>query len=95
MFFFFLWYLSSDPYTHFYSQNVLDAIEKGKIVSSGAPQTSKDGPTGRNPVEFSQPRRIRPAGSREDMTFGAEESKDESGETRNYPDDKFRPEGMC
>jgi len=36
-----------------------------------------------------------PAGSREDMTFGAEESKDESGETRNYPDDKFRPEGMC
>jgi hypothetical protein len=40
--------------------NVLDAIEKGKIVSSGAPQTSKDGPTGRNPVEFSQPRRIRP-----------------------------------
>lgn len=34
------------------------------------------------------------AGSREDMTFGAEESKDESGETRNYPDDKFRPEGM-
>jgi len=60
MFFFFLWYLSSDPYTHFYSQNVLDAIEKGKIVSSGAPQTSKDGPTGRNPVEFSQPRRIRP-----------------------------------
>ncbi|KAG7604704.1 putative GYF domain-containing protein [Arabidopsis thaliana] len=72
--------------------NVLDAIEKGKIVSSGAPQTSKDGPTGRNPVEFSQPRRIRPAGSREDMTFGAEESKDESGETRNYPDDKFRPE---
>ncbi|KAG7533011.1 GYF domain [Arabidopsis thaliana x Arabidopsis arenosa] len=72
--------------------NVLDAIEKGKIVSSGAPQTTKDGPSGRNPVEFSQPRRIRPAGSREDMTFGAEESKDESGETRNYPDDKFRPE---
>lgn len=33
------------------------------------------------------------AGSREDMTFAAEESKDESGETRIYPDDKFRPEG--
>ncbi|KAL1206380.1 Protein ESSENTIAL FOR POTEXVIRUS ACCUMULATION 1 [Cardamine amara subsp. amara] len=72
--------------------NVLDAIEKGKIVSSGAPQTTKDGPSGRNPAEFSQPRRIRPAGSREDMTFTAEESKDESGETRIYPDDKFRPE---
>ncbi|EOA12455.1 hypothetical protein CARUB_v10025736mg [Capsella rubella] len=72
--------------------NILDAIEKGKIVSSGAPQTTKDGPGGRNPVEFSQPRRTRPAGSREDMTFGVEEPKDESGETRNYPDDKFRPE---
>lgn len=34
------------------------------------------------------------AGSREDMTYTAEESKDESGETRIYPDDKFRPEGM-
>lgn len=29
-------------------------------MSSGAPQVSKDGPSGRNPVEFSQPRRIRP-----------------------------------
>ncbi|CAH2046723.1 unnamed protein product [Thlaspi arvense] len=71
---------------------ILDAIEKGKIVSSGAPQVSRDGPSGRNPADFSQPRRIRPAGSREDMTFAAEESKDESGETRIHPDDKFRPE---
>lgn len=29
-------------------------------MSSGAPQTTKDGTGGRNPVEFSQPRRIRP-----------------------------------
>ncbi|KAG2302377.1 hypothetical protein Bca52824_031028 [Brassica carinata] len=72
--------------------NILDGIEKGKIVSSGAPQTSKDGPSGRNPTEFSQPRRIKPAGSREDMAYAADVSKDESGETRNYTDDKFRPE---
>ncbi|XP_018455088.1 protein ESSENTIAL FOR POTEXVIRUS ACCUMULATION 1 isoform X1 [Raphanus sativus] len=72
--------------------NILDGIEKGKIVSSGAPQTSKDGPSGRNPGEFSQPRQIKPAGSREDMTYAADVSKDESGETRNYPDDKFRPD---
>ncbi|KAF8091840.1 hypothetical protein N665_0433s0009 [Sinapis alba] len=71
---------------------ILEGIEKGKIVSSGAPQTSKDGPGGRNPAEFSQPSRIKPAGSREDMTHAADVSKDESGETRNYPDDKFRPE---
>ncbi|KAJ0252545.1 Protein ESSENTIAL FOR POTEXVIRUS ACCUMULATION 1 [Hirschfeldia incana] len=73
--------------------NILDGIEKGKIVSSGAPQISKDGPSGRNPGEFSQPRQIKPAGSREDMAYAADGSKDESGETRNYPDDKFRPEG--
>ncbi|CAH8390762.1 unnamed protein product [Eruca vesicaria subsp. sativa] len=72
--------------------NILDGIEKGKIVSSGAPQISKDGPSGRNPAEFSQPRRIKPAGSREDMTYAADVSKDESGETRVYPDNKFRPE---
>ncbi|CAF2041211.1 unnamed protein product [Brassica napus] len=72
--------------------NILDGIEKGKIVSSGAPQISKDGPSGRNPAEFSQPRRLKPAGSREDMTSAADVSKEESGETRNYPDDKFRPE---
>jgi len=29
-------------------------------VSSGAPQISKDGPSGRNPAEFSQPRRLKP-----------------------------------
>lgn len=29
-------------------------------MSSGAPQTSKDGPSGRNPGEFSQPRQIKP-----------------------------------
>ncbi|CAN6866469.1 unnamed protein product [Brassica oleracea] len=72
--------------------NILDGIEKGKIVSSGAPQISKDGPSGRNPAEFSQPRRLKPAGSREDMTSATDVSKEEIGETRNYPDDKFRPE---
>ncbi|CAN6858061.1 unnamed protein product [Brassica oleracea] len=72
--------------------NILDGIEKGKIVSSGAPQISNDGPSGRNPAEFSQPRRLKPAGSREDMTSATDVSKEEIGETRNYPDDKFRPE---
>ncbi|CAN7027896.1 unnamed protein product [Brassica oleracea var. botrytis] len=72
--------------------NILDGIEKGKILSSGAPQISKDGPSGRNPAEFSQPRRLKPAGSREDMTSATDVSKEEIGETRNYPDDKFRPE---
>ncbi|CAN8276967.1 unnamed protein product [Cochlearia groenlandica] len=72
--------------------SILDAIEKGKVVSSGAPQITKDSHSGRNPGEYSQSRRIRPGGSREDMTYAAEEAKDESAETRNYPEDKYRPE---
>ncbi|XP_019058162.1 PREDICTED: uncharacterized protein LOC104814161 [Tarenaya hassleriana] len=73
---------------------ILKAIEKGEVVSSGAPQISNDGPTGRNPVDYSQSRRIRPVGSREDMSYAAEESKDGSAETsKTYPD-KFRPEGF-
>ncbi|XP_010540354.1 PREDICTED: uncharacterized protein LOC104814159 [Tarenaya hassleriana] len=73
---------------------ILKAIEKGEVVSSGAPQISNDGPTGRNPVDYSQSRRIRPVGSREDMSYAAEESKDGSADTsKTYPD-KFRPEGF-
>lgn len=34
-------------------------------------------------------------GSREDMIFVVDVFKEESGEIRNYLDDKFRFEGMC
>ncbi|KAL6216136.1 hypothetical protein ACLB2K_009362 [Fragaria x ananassa] len=52
---------------------LLKGIDKGDIVSSGAPQVSKDG---RNPVDFTQTRRTN-LGSREDIPLANTESKDE------------------
>ncbi|KAM5564855.1 protein ESSENTIAL FOR POTEXVIRUS ACCUMULATION 1 [Rosa sericea] len=52
---------------------LLKGIDKGDIVSSGAPQVSKDG---RNPVEFTQTRRTK-LGSREDIPLANTDSKDE------------------
>ncbi|XP_050363641.1 protein ESSENTIAL FOR POTEXVIRUS ACCUMULATION 1 isoform X2 [Argentina anserina] len=52
---------------------LLKGIDKGDIVSSGAPQVSKDG---RNPVEFTQTRRTK-LGSGEDLPLANTESKDE------------------
>lgn len=39
-----------------FEQALLKGIDKGDIVSSGAPQVSKDG---RNSVDFAQPRRTK------------------------------------
>lgn len=38
-------------------QVVLKGIDKGDITSSGAPQVPKDGPAGRNSIEFTHSRR--------------------------------------
>ncbi|XP_050212155.1 protein ESSENTIAL FOR POTEXVIRUS ACCUMULATION 1 [Mercurialis annua] len=54
----------------------LEGIEKGDIVSSGAPQISKEGSMGRNTVDL-QLRRPK-HGSREDVAFSTDNSKYES-----------------
>ncbi|KAL6295724.1 hypothetical protein ACE6H2_003866 [Prunus campanulata] len=53
---------------------LLKGIDKGDIVSSGAPQVSKDG---RNPIDLTQSRRPK-LGSREDLPLALNDSKDES-----------------
>ncbi|KAL5558065.1 hypothetical protein UlMin_034276 [Ulmus minor] len=53
---------------------VLKGIEKGDIVSSGAPQILKDG---RNQMDYTQSRRPK-IGSREDLSHTFEDSKDET-----------------
>ena len=40
-------------------QAILKGIDKGDIVSSGAPQISKEGAAGRSSVDFPQPRRTK------------------------------------
>jgi len=40
-------------------QVILKGIDKGDIVSSGAPQVSKEGAAGRSSVDFPQPRRMK------------------------------------
>ncbi|PWA82837.1 GYF-like protein [Artemisia annua] len=54
---------------------ILKGIDKGEILSSGAPQVSKDGSVGRD----LQPRRTKP-GSREDLPLGADNHKDETAD---------------
>nr|GEV38326.1 hypothetical protein [Tanacetum cinerariifolium] len=57
---------------------ILKGIDKGEILSSGAPQVSKDGPVGRNMVD-GQPRRTK-SGSKEDLPLGAANHKDETAD---------------
>ncbi|RVX15225.1 hypothetical protein CK203_007907 [Vitis vinifera] len=57
---------------------ILKGIDKGDIVSSGAPQISKEGSIGRN-SEFLPSRRTKP-GSREDLPLAVDDSKDESND---------------
>ncbi|KAJ7958042.1 GYF domain containing protein [Quillaja saponaria] len=62
---------------------VLNGIEKGDVVNSGAPQISKDG---RNSTEFTHSRRMKlgsgPAqGSREDLQYSVDDYKDEASES--------------
>ncbi|GFY86154.1 GYF domain-containing protein [Actinidia rufa] len=56
---------------------ILIGIDKGDIVSSGAPQVFKDGSIGRNSNDFGQARRAN-FGSREDMSLTATESEGEN-----------------
>ncbi|KAL5777981.1 hypothetical protein ACOSP7_010907 [Xanthoceras sorbifolium] len=58
---------------------ILKGIDKGDIVSSGAPQVSKDGSMGRNSVDYSQSRRTK-HDSREDLPLAVDDYKDESSE---------------
>lgn len=53
---------------------ILKGIDKGDVLSSGAPQITKDGTLGRNSTEYTQPRRNK-LGSREDLSF--DESREE------------------
>ncbi|KAK9054362.1 hypothetical protein SSX86_025440 [Deinandra increscens subsp. villosa] len=69
---------------------ILKGIDKGDILSSGAPQITKDGSGGLNVVD-AQSRRTKLAGSREDLPFASEGYRDETadsfkttGETGSY-----------
>ncbi|CAK7349285.1 unnamed protein product [Dovyalis caffra] len=56
---------------------VLKGIDKGEVVSSGAPQISKEGSLGRNSTDSTQPRRAK-IGGREDAPHSFDDGKDES-----------------
>ncbi|XAR61778.1 hypothetical protein NMG60_11016293 [Bertholletia excelsa] len=56
---------------------ILNGIEKGDIVSSGAPQISKEGSMGRNSSDFGQVRRAK-FGSREELPFVLDDCKDDN-----------------
>ncbi|GAB4852006.1 hypothetical protein Ancab_016200 [Ancistrocladus abbreviatus] len=60
---------------------ILKGIDKGEIVSSGAPQISKDGPSGRNSADVIQSRRLR-LGSREDGPLLVDDTGDNPDSTR-------------
>lgn len=54
---------------------IMKGIDKGEIVSSGAPQISKDGSAGRSSNDFAQSRRIK-HGSRDDVSLPSDEAND-------------------
>ncbi|KAM3341839.1 protein ESSENTIAL FOR POTEXVIRUS ACCUMULATION 1 isoform X1 [Capsicum galapagoense] len=56
---------------------ILKGIDKGDVLSSGAPQITKDGTSGRNSSEYTQPRHSK-LGSREDLSF--DDSREESND---------------
>nr|GEV31271.1 hypothetical protein [Tanacetum cinerariifolium] len=58
--------------------SILKGIDKGDILSSGAPQITKDGPAGRNTGDM-QSRRTK-FGSREDLPPAADNYKDETAD---------------
>ncbi|XP_038705199.1 protein ESSENTIAL FOR POTEXVIRUS ACCUMULATION 1-like isoform X1 [Tripterygium wilfordii] len=59
---------------------VLKGIERGEIVSSGAPQISKDGTAGWQTLDFTQSRRTK-IGSKEDIPLAGDDFKDEIADT--------------
>ncbi|GAV70277.1 GYF domain-containing protein [Cephalotus follicularis] len=58
---------------------VMKGIDKGDIISSGAPQISKDGSIGRNSMDFTPSRRAK-IGNRDDLPLAGDNSKDVSAE---------------
>ncbi|CAO2817803.1 unnamed protein product [Amaranthus hypochondriacus] len=54
---------------------ILNGIDKGDIVSSGAPQISKDGSSGRSSNDFVQSRRTK-HGSRDDVSISLDDEND-------------------
>ncbi|XP_028109042.1 uncharacterized protein LOC114307823 [Camellia sinensis] len=62
---------------------ILKGIDKGDIVSSGAPQISKDASIGRNSNDFVQARRPK-FGSREDLPLAVDDYKGENVEKQMY-----------
>ncbi|KAK6939447.1 GYF domain [Dillenia turbinata] len=56
---------------------ILKGIDKGDIVSSGAPQVTKDASIGRNSTDFTQSRRPK-LGSGEDLLYALDDYKDEA-----------------
>ncbi|KAJ0086530.1 hypothetical protein Patl1_09124 [Pistacia atlantica] len=69
---------------------ILKGIDKGDIISSGAPPVSKDGAVGRNSVDFTPSRRTK-HDSKEDLPLAVEDYKDESSDNSkggyaNYSD---------
>nr|XP_016489233.1 PREDICTED: uncharacterized protein LOC107809155 isoform X2 [Nicotiana tabacum] len=54
---------------------ILKGIDKGDVLSSGAPQVTKDGTLGRNSTDYTQARRNK-LGSREDLSL--DDSREES-----------------
>ncbi|KNA12218.1 hypothetical protein SOVF_127950 [Spinacia oleracea] len=54
---------------------IMKGIDKGDIISSGAPQNSKEGSTGRSPNEYAQSRRTK-HGSRDDVSLPPDEDND-------------------
>ncbi|KAJ8541004.1 hypothetical protein K7X08_001820 [Anisodus acutangulus] len=62
---------------------ILKGIDKGDVLSSGAPQVTKDGTLGRNSTEYTQPRRSK-LGSREDLSH--DDSREESTDNAKVED---------
>lgn len=67
---------------------ILKGIDKGDILSSGAPQITKEGSVGRNTADFMQSRRSK-LGSREDLLNDPKDDNLENvkGGGSNYPED--------
>ncbi|XP_042008540.1 protein ESSENTIAL FOR POTEXVIRUS ACCUMULATION 1-like [Salvia splendens] len=73
---------------------ILKGIEKEEIVSSGAPQTSKDGSAGRATTDFMHSRRNRLAGSRDDLAASHDDSEGLSDERQIYSRSNAKVEAM-
>ncbi|XP_044474434.1 protein ESSENTIAL FOR POTEXVIRUS ACCUMULATION 1-like isoform X2 [Mangifera indica] len=62
---------------------ILKGINKGDIISSGAPQVSKDGSVGRNSVDYTSSRRTK-HDSKEDLPLAVDDYKAESSDNPKY-----------